>query len=47
LDVKTSQSLGLKLVPLLTQQIRGSFELVKCDPGTSANLYFEVNQPAS
>ena len=46
LDVKKSQSLGLKLVRLLTQQIRGSFELVKCDRGTSANLHFEVNQHA-
>jgi len=47
LDIKKSQPLGLKLVRLLTQQIRGSFELVKCDPGTSANVYFEVNQHAS
>ena len=46
LDTNTNHSLGLKLVRLLTQQIRGSFELVKCDPGTSANLYFEVNQHA-
>ena len=46
LDIKKSQPLGLKLVRLLTQQIRGSFELVKCDPGTSANVYFEVNQHA-
>ena len=44
LDIKKSQPLGLKLVRLLTQQIRGSFELVKCDPGTSANVHFEVNQ---
>ena len=47
LDIKKSQPLGLKLVRLLTQQIRGSFELVKCDPGTSANVHFEVNQHAS
>jgi len=46
LDIKKSQPLGLKLVRLLTQQIRGSFELVKCEPGTSANLHFEVNQHA-
>ena len=46
LDLKKSQSLGLKLVRLLTQQIRGSFELIKCDRGTSANLHFEVNQHA-
>lgn len=46
LDFKTSQSLGLKLVRLLTQQIRGSFELVSSDPGTVAHLRFEVNQNA-
>jgi two-component sensor histidine kinase len=46
LDVNTSQSLGLKLVLLLTQQIRGSFELIKSDPGTSAFLYFKVNHHA-
>ena len=46
LDFKTSQSLGLKLVRLLTQQIRGSFELASSDPGTVAHLRFEVNQNA-
>lgn len=46
LDFKTSPSLGLKLVRLLTQQIRGSFELVRSDPGTVAHLQFEVNQNA-
>lgn len=46
LDFKTSQSLGLKLVRLLTQQIRGSFELVSSNPGTAAHLQFEVNQNA-
>ena len=46
LDFTKSQSLGLKLVRLLTQQIRGSFELVKSDPGTSAHLHFEVNHHA-
>jgi two-component sensor histidine kinase len=46
LDVNTSQSLGLKLVLLLTQQIRGSFGLIKSDPGTSAFLYFKVNHHA-
>ena len=46
LDFKTNQSLGLKLVRLLTQQIRGSFELVRSDPGTLAHLHFEVNQNA-
>jgi two-component sensor histidine kinase len=46
LDVRNSRSLGLKLVRLLTQQIRGSFELVKIDPGTSARLQFKVNHYA-
>src|SRR5262249_31439684 len=46
LDFKTSKSLGLKLVRLLTQQIRASFELVRSDPGTVAHLNFEVNQNA-
>jgi two-component sensor histidine kinase len=46
LDVNTSKSLGLKLVRLLTQQIRGTFELVKSDPGTSAHLQFTVDHNA-
>jgi len=46
LDVRNSRSLGLKLVRLLTQQIHGSFELVNCEQGTSANLHFEVNEHA-
>ena len=46
LDLKTNQSLGLKLVRLLTQQIRGSFELARTDPGTIAYLQFEVKQNA-
>jgi two-component sensor histidine kinase len=46
LDVNTSKSLGLRLVRLLTQQIRGSFELVKSDPGTSAHLQFTVDHNA-
>jgi two-component sensor histidine kinase len=46
LDVHTSKSLGLRLVRLLTQQIRGSFELVKSDPGTSACLQFAVDHDA-
>ena len=45
-DVNMSQSLGLKLVRLLTKQIRGSFELVRSDPGTSAHLHFSVNHHA-
>ncbi len=46
LDVHTSQSLGLKLVRLLSRQISGSFELVRSDPGTSARLHFTVNHHA-
>jgi len=46
LDVNSGKSLGLKLVQLLTQQIRGSFELVKADPGTSAHLHFAVDYNA-
>jgi two-component sensor histidine kinase len=46
LDVSTSKSLGLRLVRLLTQQIHGSFKLVKSDPGTSAYLQFTVDNHA-
>ena len=46
LDVNTKKSLGLRLVRSLTQQIRGSFELVKTNPGTSARLQFTVNHNA-
>jgi two-component sensor histidine kinase len=34
------------LVRLLTQQIHGSFELVRSHPGTLAHLRFEVNEHA-
>jgi len=44
LEVNTSKSLGLRLVRLLTRQIRGSFELVRSSPGTSARLQFAVDQ---
>jgi len=43
LDVNTSKSLGLRLVRSLTQQIRGSFDVVKIDSRTSARLVFTVN----
>jgi len=46
LDVEKSKSLGLRLVRLLTQQIRGSFQLVKSDPGTSASVQFVVDNNA-
>lgn len=42
LDLNTNKSLGLRLVRLLTRQIRGSFELVRSSPGTSAHLQFAV-----
>ena len=40
LDDNTSKSMGLRLVRSLTRQIRGSFELVKGDRGTTACLHF-------
>ena len=43
LDVDSGQSLGLRLVRSLTHQIRGTFDLVKLDPGTSAHLRFTVD----
>lgn len=43
LDVRTSRSLGLKLVGLLARQVRGSFELLRANPGTSARLQFTVD----
>jgi two-component sensor histidine kinase len=46
LDLNTSKSLGLRLVRSLTQQLRGSFELVRTNPGTSARLYFTVDHHA-
>jgi two-component sensor histidine kinase len=42
LDVNTRKSLGLRLVRSLTEQIKGSFELTKTHPGTSACLRFTV-----
>lgn len=39
----TNKSLGLKLVHLLSRQIRGSFELTKSAPGTLASLNFNVS----
>jgi len=46
LNLNTSKSLGLRLVRLLTQQIRGSFELTQSNPGTSARLCFVVDPNA-
>jgi two-component sensor histidine kinase len=46
LDVNTNKSLGLRLVRSLTQQIQGSFELVRNEPGTSAHLRFTADHHA-
>lgn len=46
LDIDKNKSLGLRLVRSLTQQIRGAFELVRIEPGTSANLQFKVDPHA-
>ena len=46
LEVNSNHSLGLRLVRSLTRQIRGTFELIKGDPGTSALLQFTVDQNA-
>lgn len=46
LDVQSNKSLGMRLVRSLTRQIRGSFELVKIDRGTSACLHFTVDPHA-
>ena len=43
-DVNTSNSLGLRLVRLLTKQIHGSFELSGSERGTSAQLEFAVEK---
>lgn len=43
LDVKSNRSLGLRLVRSLTKQIRGSFELVRTEPGTSARVQFPAS----
>ena len=47
LECNTDKTLGLRLVRSLTQQIRGTFELVKINPGTSAYLHFKVDHDAS
>jgi two-component sensor histidine kinase len=47
LEGNTNKSLGLRLVRSLAQQIRGTFELVKIEPGTSALLHFTVNHHAN
>ncbi len=44
LDTPSGKSLGLRLVRLLTQQIHGSFQVVRSNPGTSARLQFAMEQ---
>jgi two-component sensor histidine kinase len=46
LNINSTRSLGLRLVRSLTGQIRGAFELVRNDPGTSAHLQFTVDHHA-
>lgn len=46
LELNTNKSLGLRLVRSLTRQIRGTFKLLKVDPGTSAHLQFTVDHHA-
>ena len=46
LDLKSNKSLGLRLVRSLTKQIRGSFELIRTEPGTSARVQFPIVTPA-
>ncbi len=45
LDVNSNRSLGLRLVRSLTKQIGGSFELLRTEPGTLAQLEFPVGAP--
>jgi two-component sensor histidine kinase len=46
LELDSNKSLGLRLVRSLTRQIRGTFELVKTEPGTAAHLQFTVDPHA-
>lgn len=46
LNVKTTNSLGLKLVRALTRQIHGTFELTRMAAGTEACLQFNVESHA-
>jgi PAS domain S-box-containing protein len=43
MDLTSNRSLGLRLVRSLTRQIRGSFELVRTEPGTSARVQFPAS----
>jgi PAS domain S-box-containing protein len=47
LDVNSNHSLGLRLVRSLTKQIGGSFELLRTEPGTSAQIEFPVGSPVN
>ena len=44
-DVLKTQSLGLRLVRLLTGQLSGQFEIRRTNPGTEAELSFSVKYP--
>lgn len=44
MDVNTTKSMGMRLVRSLTRQLRGSFELMKGDRGTTAMLHFTVDR---
>lgn len=46
INPNANNTLGLRLVRLLTQQIHGSFQLTRSNPGTSAQLRFLVNPNA-
>ena len=43
IDVNSNRSLGLRLVRSLTKQIRGSFQLLRTEPGTLAQLEFPIS----
>lgn len=46
LEAHANRSLGLRLVRSLAQQIQGTFELIRVNPGTSAHLHFTVDRHA-
>jgi two-component sensor histidine kinase len=45
-ELDSNKSLGLRLVRALAHQMRGTFEVLRIGPGTSAHLYFTVNHHA-
>ena len=42
LDIQRTQSLGLRLIRLLTGQLGGQFEIRRTDAGTEAELSFSI-----